>query len=126
MATYRLYHAGILALPPWTSWSQFTPTDSFRAKCLAFEPQITNAMVENIEHLQAGDRARLPYRDVTCGGSEPSDTVAQDTCRVALYVSTSAKSRIHFEAWLPKSWDSRFLAIGNGGLGGCQYIYYCY
>ncbi|KAG6845487.1 hypothetical protein H0H87_008384 [Tephrocybe sp. NHM501043] len=33
---------------------------------------------------------------------------------------TSPKARpVHAEAWLPDVWYGRFLALGNGGLGGC-------
>jgi len=40
-------------------------------------------------------------------------------CRVQFRVNTSETSEIKAEAWLPDEWSGRFLALGNGGLGGC-------
>lgn len=40
-------------------------------------------------------------------------------CRVQFSVNTSETSQIKAEAWLPDDWNGRFLALGNGGLGGC-------
>jgi hypothetical protein len=33
--------------------------------------------------------------------------------------NTSNSSSVQIEAWLPDSWNGRFLASGNGGIGGC-------
>ncbi|KAF7366036.1 Carboxylic ester hydrolase [Mycena venus] len=40
-------------------------------------------------------------------------------CRVQLVINTTSTSAVHAEAWLPDTWFGRFLALGNGGLGGC-------
>lgn len=44
-----------------------------------------------------------------------------DICRVVLEASTSASSSVRVEAWLPDAgtWNSRLLASGTGGIGGC-------
>jgi hypothetical protein len=42
-----------------------------------------------------------------------------DLCRVALNISTSGRSGVVFEGWLPEGWSGRFLATGNGGIDGC-------
>lgn len=47
--------------------------------------------------------------------------VAVDLCRVALSISTSNRSGITFEIWLPAKWSGRFLATGNGGIDGCLF-----
>ncbi|KAE9389957.1 putative ferulic acid Esterase/Feruloyl esterase [Gymnopus androsaceus JB14] len=51
--------------------------------------------------------------------NRPSQVVFEDTCRIALYVSTSNNSGVNMEAWLPRKWTGRFLSTGNGGLSGC-------
>ena len=77
--------------------------------------------VELIELIPQGTDTVLPYRDASCGGPGVSPTVLRDVCRVALYISTSERSGIHFEAWLPSEWEGRFLATGNGGINGCKF-----
>lgn len=53
----------------------------------------------------------------SCG--YPSAVVTSDMCRVAMYVTTSYRSGITLEAWLPTNWTGRFLSTGNGGVSGC-------
>jgi hypothetical protein len=45
--------------------------------------------------------------------------VTSDMCRVAMYISTSYRSGLTLEAWLPTNWTRRFLTAGNGGVSGC-------
>ncbi|KAJ6490292.1 hypothetical protein C8R47DRAFT_1215155 [Mycena vitilis] len=45
--------------------------------------------------------------------------VSTPLCRVEFITQTSETSAVHGEVWLPDEWDGRFLALGNGGLGGC-------
>jgi hypothetical protein len=100
--------------------SQTTTQDDFRSKCASFRPNIPNARFEFAELIQSGTAANLPYADKTCGGPQQSNPVSQDICRVTMYLQTSAQSGVQFEAWLPKTWNGRFLATGNGGIGGCK------
>jgi feruloyl esterase len=110
-----------LAGPLSTSFRSVTSqSDSFRDKCLKFQPNIQNAKLEFTEFLQHGTQTFLTYRDLSCGGPGLSPVLSQDVCRVALYITTSDRSGIHFEAWLPKDWSGRFLSTGNGGIGGCK------
>lgn len=46
--------------------------------------------------------------------------VESSVCRVYFVVNTTEDSAVHAEAWLPDEWYGRFLATGNGGLGGCE------
>jgi feruloyl esterase len=51
----------------------------------------------------------------------PNPVVQVDLCRVALNFPTSDSSEVYMEAWLPENWNSRFLAVGTGGLAGCEF-----
>ena len=56
------------------------------------------------------------------GTCQPTAEIVADVCRVQLVVNTSKSSSILAEAWLPTDWNGRFLATGNGGLAGCEYL----
>ncbi|KAH8893014.1 tannase and feruloyl esterase [Thozetella sp. PMI_491] len=92
---------------------------NFTQQCtaLAQELNLPNATVWFTEFVPAGTNLTFPDNDPTC--TRPFQVVTADMCRVALYVSTSSKSGISMEAWLPRNWTGRFLSTGNGGLGGC-------
>ncbi|KAF2805972.1 putative feruloyl esterase B precursor [Mytilinidion resinicola] len=92
---------------------------SFKYACESFEPVVENATIEIVEYIPRNKIVDLKYRDTTCGGPGTNSPVAQDFCRVALNISTSDRSSIEFEAWLPNNWNGRFVATGNGGIGGC-------
>jgi feruloyl esterase len=77
------------------------------------------ATIELIEFVPQNKTIDLKYRDVTCGGPGTSAPVGQDLCRISLNVRTSNRSSIEMEAWLPRNWNGRFVATGNGGIGGC-------
>jgi feruloyl esterase len=48
--------------------------------------------------------------------------VPVNLCRLALHVPTTETSDIYMEAWLPEAWNSRFIAVGTGGLAGCEFF----
>ncbi|KUJ12218.1 tannase and feruloyl esterase [Mollisia scopiformis] len=63
-----------------------------------------------------GDSTETSYNAV--------QTVLPSACRVACEIETSDNSTARFEVWLPTkaAWNSRFLAVGNGGwAGGINY-----
>jgi len=99
--------------------------DSFNSACssLASQISIPNATLNFSQPVIAGTNLTFPSRNTTCvtiNGQAPSVTVPVDICRVALFVSTSDRSGINMEAWLPMNWTGRFLSTGNGGLAGCK------
>jgi feruloyl esterase len=95
------------------------PRSSFETKCLQFDPTayVSDASVNALEFVAAETTLQFPGNDPSC--ARPNQTVSVDICRVALNISTSGKSGIIFESWLPNSWTGRFLATGNGGIDGC-------
>jgi hypothetical protein len=118
MLIFRLFMGGLLASP---TLSQEAGSEQTKKKCKEFRPTIPNVQLEFSEVLSAGSSARLPHRDRSCGGPGSSPSVSQDVCRVAAFIRTSERSGVQFEAWLPQDWNGRFLATGNGGIGGCKW-----
>ncbi|KAF4892795.1 putative feruloyl esterase B-2 [Colletotrichum fructicola] len=57
----------------------------------------------------------------SCGGASFNVTTPISICRVVLDVATSPSSAVRVEGWLPppEAWNSRLLASGTGGIGGC-------
>lgn len=72
-----------------------------------------NATITSADHVPAGT---ILDSGLSCN---QTTTVPADICRVGFNVSTSARSGIVAEAWLPVNWTGRFLSTGNGGLNGC-------
>jgi feruloyl esterase len=104
------------------SVSLLVSADTFQDSCRSFQLLVEhgNSTTEFVEFVPQNTTVDLKYRDLTCGGPGKTAQVAQDICRVALNVRTSNQSGIEMEAWLPRNWNGRFLATGNGGIGGCQ------
>ena len=92
---------------------------NFSTVCLNFEPlkYVSNSAVNVHEFVKAGTTLQFPGSDSSCGTS--NQNVSVDICRIALNISTSERSGVIFENWLPGSWTGRFLATGNGGIDGC-------
>ncbi|KAF7340911.1 Carboxylic ester hydrolase [Mycena sanguinolenta] len=94
----------------------------FQQACVALVSQLTipSSTVADSSFVEAGTKLTFPNADPTC---LPTQGVTSDICRVVLTIATSNHSSTFMEAWLPSSWTGRFLATGNGGIGGSiQYI----
>ncbi|KAH7413378.1 putative ferulic acid Esterase/Feruloyl esterase [Cadophora sp. MPI-SDFR-AT-0126] len=80
---------------------------------------IDNVTVNFASYLPAGTNISLSqdFDLASCGFT--SQVITADMCRLAMYVSTSNRSGITLEAWLPTNWTGRFLSTGNGGVSGC-------
>lgn len=91
----------------------------FRTTCSTFEPTryVANATVTAHEYVAAGTTLLFPGNDPSC--ARPNQTVSVDLCRVALNLTTSSRSGVVFEGWLPEKWSGRLLVTGNGGIDGC-------
>ncbi|KAF2712575.1 tannase and feruloyl esterase [Pleomassaria siparia CBS 279.74] len=93
--------------------------DNFKSTCSYIGPKlaIENATVYLSFFLAAGTNLSLSENDVTC--DKLHQVVSVDLCRISLYVSTSNRSGINMEAWLPAKWTGRLMSLGNPGLSGC-------
>lgn len=87
--------------------------------CSSASFDLPGLTVESVEHLKSGHNIPLPDTVPSCGGPSYSANTTNDICRVVLNVPTSDSSALRVEAWLPDDWNGRFLATGNGGIGGC-------
>src|SRR5690242_2714359 len=92
---------------------------TFSASCTSFIDilVVPNGTVSFTEYITANTTLKFPNTDPSC--VRPSQIVSANLCRVGLDVTTSARSSLRMEVWLPEKWSGRFLSTGNGGLGGC-------
>lgn len=110
----------LLALTDAYSLDKVKPkAESFSTKCsaLASKIKVPGGTVSFTNFVAANTTLEFPNADPSC--TRPSQDVSVDLCRVGLNISTSARSSIRVEVWLPQNWSGRFLSVGNGGLGGC-------
>lgn len=93
---------------------------SFQNQCSNFNPAnagIANATVTNHAFVASGTDLNLTGNDV-CG--QTTQSVPVDLCRVSMQISTSNRSGVVAEVWMPEKWNGRLLTTGNGGLAGCM------
>ncbi|PPQ72872.1 hypothetical protein CVT24_001546 [Panaeolus cyanescens] len=75
--------------------------------------RLENTTVLLAQHITSGSTISTP------GSCQSSAPVSSNVCRVLAVTNTTSSSAVHWEMWLPDQWFGRFLAVGNGGLGGC-------
>ena len=80
---------------------------------------LENTTIIAAGHITGGQNISTP------GSCQSSAFVTTDVCRVYAVVNTTTDSAVHFEMWLPDTWFGRFLALGNGGLAGCNFLLLC-
>ncbi|KAJ7202625.1 tannase and feruloyl esterase [Mycena pura] len=85
-------------------------------KCLALKSglHLENTTILDVSYIPDPTNVTTPG---SCQSSAP--VTAAPLCRVQFVINTTSTSAVHAEAWLPDTWFGRFLALGNGGLGGC-------
>jgi feruloyl esterase len=89
--------------------------------CTKAAVAIPDAEIVSADFYANGEAIRLDLVP-SCGGPDFIANVTADVCRVVVNVPTSDFSVVRVEAWLPAAedaWNGRFLATGNGGIGGC-------
>lgn len=89
------------------------------SKCIGASLSIPGASIDLVEHHEQGDIITLPDVVPSCRGPNLNVTITSDLCRIVMTVPSSNSSSMRVEAWLPDDWNERFLATGNGGIGGC-------
>ncbi|KAJ7624950.1 tannase and feruloyl esterase [Roridomyces roridus] len=101
-----------LLLPLFSSWY-----GENYDKCLALKSSLNldNTTILDVSYVPA--RGSVKTWHAPCGAKSQRTTAS--FCRVQFSTETSSTSAIRAEAWLPDEWYGRFLAVGNGGLGGC-------
>ena len=97
----------------------FRPAHSSPSLCESFVSSINvqDSTIISVSSHTNGELIPLPGISDTC--DTPSANATSDMCRVVMAVDTTATSSVHMEIWLPNKWNGRFLAVGNGGTGGC-------
>jgi len=75
----------------------------------------SSARVAFTTHVPAGSTFQVPASDIAY---PTSPTNLRDTCVVQVNVTSSSTSAYSFGLFLPMEWNSRFLAVGNGGFAG--------
>ncbi|KAG7052056.1 tannase and feruloyl esterase [Colletotrichum scovillei] len=108
-----LAHAGLLV-------QLANGMEDFQQHCESFTSSAGGVSFTS-EYITSGTELALTEADATCGIFTQS--VSVNLCRITAQVPTSNRSGFWFEAWLPEDWSGRFLATGNGGLGGCIQYY---
>jgi feruloyl esterase len=85
--------------------------------CLALNQslQLPNTTLLNVSYVPANTTIE------TAGSCQSTALSTSAMCRLYFVTQTSNDSAIHAEMWLPDDHNGRFLALGNGGLGGCEY-----
>ncbi|PYH91624.1 feruloyl esterase B [Aspergillus ellipticus CBS 707.79] len=92
--------------------------DAFQSRCSSFQDQINihNVTVRSVEYVAAGQNVSQAEVAPVCKSSLQASI---DFCRVTMNISTSDRSHLWAEAWLPRNYTGRFVSTGNGGLAGC-------
>ncbi|KIJ56014.1 hypothetical protein M422DRAFT_219295 [Sphaerobolus stellatus SS14] len=89
--------------------------DASSDRCLSLKDtlHLENTTILTVQRIAAGTNITTP------GSCQSSAPVSANACRVLAVTNTTLQSAVHWEIWLPDQWFGRFLAVGNGGLGGC-------
>jgi feruloyl esterase len=94
-----------------------------RTACEAFGRSIDIGNVSLVVSSYYENNATVPLPGLveSCASrpGQNSTVVTSNLCRLVVNATTSPTSEMVIEAWLPDIWNGRFLATGNGGIGGC-------
>ncbi|TDZ53658.1 putative feruloyl esterase B-2 [Colletotrichum trifolii] len=90
-----------------------------QADCAALNPKIlvANSTVRAQSFVTTDTNLTFPEQNANCRRS--SQVVRTNLCRIAMNITTSGRSEVVTEVWLPETWNGRVVTIGGGGLDGC-------
>ncbi|KAI1176224.1 Tannase/feruloyl esterase [Nemania sp. FL0916] len=114
----RLLAIGLAAVPTATAASFAREPRQSNVGCgaLTFAQVLpANAKIERVQPLEAGSTYGEGVEDLAYP-INPTNLPA--LCAVTVRVASSATSSYRFGLFLPTEWNTRFLAVGNGGFGG--------
>lgn len=102
----------------------FSAADHFQTACSALKQNINlpNVIVNFAEFVPAKSNISLIDNPASCDASYQT-LYGGDICRVAMSITTSNRSGLTAEMWLPRDYTGRFLSTGNGGLAGCKHTF---
>lgn len=98
-------------------------TDSFVTACNDLADTISsldNVTASFTEYVASGGNISMTGIPSVCATTPQQ--VSADLCRVYMNVSTSDRSGIRLETWLPREFNGRFLSTGNNGMAGCKFF----
>lgn len=78
---------------------------------------VANSTGRELAFVTSGTDLAFPEQDAAC--NRASQVVRADLCRVAMNLTTSARSEVVTEVWLPEKWNGRLVTVAGGGLDGC-------
>lgn len=117
--------------PDWFSASNFSAeapsqlsVPSIHDHAVACEALYSKLAIDNTTILRATYHSTPTTLNDTVQGRgcfESVTEVSVPLCRVEFKITTSPDSELRAEAWLPDEWYGRFMGLGNGGLGGCEF-----
>ncbi|KAK2728655.1 feruloyl esterase b precursor [Colletotrichum kahawae] len=107
-------------MKPYRAFALITPTLAFTPDCSGEIFTLPNTTLISASLYPTNTTLLLPQVP-SCGGAAFNLTTPTSICRVVLDVPTSSTSAVRVEGWLPspEAWNTRLLASGTGGIGGC-------
>ena len=108
----------------WRYFSRLLAASTFISTALA-SVECSSSAIESILPSNATLNFAVPVPQNGSFGQGPSDlefpqnaTNLPPLCAISVNVKSSDTSSYNFGLFLPETWNSRFLASGNGGFGG--------
>jgi len=96
-----------------------TVSSQCASRCVPETFGFPNTTIVSVESLSKDTVFQTGYGPSLCASYSTTALATKDICRVVVNVTDTPGSSIRMDAWLPADWNGRFLATGDGGIGGC-------